>query len=146
MSRRTVIDEGDPGRFELPDDNTAPARARSHTRLVLGRWSLPRVVEPLVLVVSELVTNAVRHGRPPAAMWLRRAGRGVRVDVHDESSAVGPANSAGRWDHRAELDAEGGRGLSLIDAASVDHGVDQVPDDGKQVWAVVEPEAEESKG
>ena len=144
-SKGTVSDEGHPGRFELPDDNTAPALARSHTRLVLGRWSLPRVVEPLVLVVSELVTNAVRHGRPPVAMWLRRAGRGVRVDVHDESSAVGPADGGGGWDS-ADLDAEGGRGLPLIDAASVDHGVDQVPDDGKQVWAVVEPEAEESKG
>ena len=143
MSEGTVSAEGDPGRFELTDDYSAPAQARSHTRLVLGRWSLPGVVEPLVLVVSELVTNAVRHGRPPVALWLRRVGGGVRVDVHDESSAVGPAEGTSGW-VRADLDAEGGRGLPLIDALSVDHGVDQVPHDGKQVWAVVEPEVETS--
>ena len=134
-----VSEEGDPARLELPDDNTAPALARSHTRRVLSRWSLPGVVEPLLLVVSELVTNAVRHGRPPVALRLRREGRGVRVDVHDESSAVGPAHGAGD-SVRADHAAEGGRGLPLIDAVTVDHGVDQVADDGKEVWAVVEPE------
>jgi anti-sigma regulatory factor (Ser/Thr protein kinase) len=142
VSQRTVGEQGNLGRLELPDDNTAPGLARSHTRAVLGRWSLPGVLEPLLLVVSELVSNAVRHGRPPVGLWLRRVGRGVRVDVHDESSEF----DAGRAGDsvRRDLDAEGGRGLSLIDALSVDHGVDQILHDGKHVWAVVEPEAEAS--
>ena len=140
VSAREVSDGGDSGPFELPDDTTAPGLARAHTRRVLGRWPLPGVVEPLVLVVSELVTNAVRHGRPPVALWLRREGRGVRVDVHDESSAVGPVEGASPR-VRADLDDEGGRGLPLIYAVSADHGVDQIPEDGKRVWAVVEPAA-----
>lgn len=135
-----VTEQGNPGRFELPDDNTAPSLARSHTRVMLGRWSLPGVVEPLLLVVSELVSNAVRHGRPPVELLLRRVGRGVRVDVHDESPAFGgwPASDS-VFGH---LDAGGGRGLLIIDAVTLDHGVDQIPDDGKRVWAVVEPEGE----
>jgi anti-sigma regulatory factor (Ser/Thr protein kinase) len=135
MSDGTVSDD-----FEVPNDVNAAAQARSHTRLVLSRWSVPGVIEPLVLVVSELVTNAVRHGRPPVQLLLRRVGRGVRVDVHDESPAFRPAESARDW-APAALEAEGGRGLPLIDNVSVDHGVDQIPDDGKRVWAVVDPEA-----
>ena len=140
MSEGTVSEQGGPGRLELPDDSTAPALARSHTRLVLGRWSLPAVLEPLLLVVSELVSNAVRHGRPPVELMLRRVGRGVRVDVHDESSAFGAgrASDAVRGAH----DTEGGRGLTLINALSVDHGVDHIPHDGTRVWAIVEPEVE----
>jgi two-component sensor histidine kinase len=38
------------------------------------------VLEPLLLVVSELVGNAVRHGRPPVQMLLRKTARGVRVE------------------------------------------------------------------
>ncbi len=144
MSDGTVSDERDSGRFALPDDTTAPAKARAYTRVVLGGWSLPNVVEPLVLVVSELVTNAVRHGRPPVELLLRRVGRGVRVDVHDESSAFTPAESARDWVCADDLDAEGSRGLPLVAAASADHGVDQIADDGKRVWAVVDPEVDES--
>jgi anti-sigma regulatory factor (Ser/Thr protein kinase) len=136
MSDGTVSDD-----YEVPDDVGAAAQARAHTRQVLGRWSVPGVVEPVVLVVSELVTNAVRHGRPPVELLLRRVGRGVRVDVRDESPAFRPAKRA-RDVAPADLEAEGGRGLPIIDAVSVDHGVDQIPDDGKKVWAVVDPEAE----
>jgi anti-sigma regulatory factor (Ser/Thr protein kinase) len=136
MSEGTVSDD-----FEVPDDVTAVAQARSHTRLVLSRWSVPGVVEPLLLVVSELVTNAVRHGRPPVELLLRRVGRGVRVDVHDESPAFRPTEPAGDC-AGTDFEAEGGRGLPLVDAVSVDHGVDQIPDDGKRVWAVVDPESE----
>lgn len=140
MSEGTVSEQGSPGRLGLPDDSTAPAVARSHTRVVLGRWSLPAVLEPLLVVVSELVSNAVRHGRPPVELLLRRVGRGVRVDVHDESSAFGAGRASDSV--RGAQDAEGGRGLTLINALSVDHGVDQILDDGKRVWAVVEPEAD----
>lgn len=86
-------------------------------------------------MVSELVGNAVRHGRPPVNLRLRRAGRGVQVDVHDEDSsapAVAPATS----------EAESGRGLLLVDAVAADSGVAQIEGDGKVVWARVEPEPE----
>jgi anti-sigma regulatory factor (Ser/Thr protein kinase) len=119
--------------------------ARDHARQILARWSLPAAVEPLTLVVSELVGNAVRYGRPPFELLLRRVGRGVRVDVHDEAPGFGPVRTAGEMT-QADPAAEGGRGLPIIHAVSVDHGVDQIPDDGKRVWAVVDPEIKTPEG
>ena len=119
---------------ELPPDTTAPAVARARTRTVLGTWRLGAVLEPLLLVVSELVGNAVRHGRPPVQMLLRRTPRGVRVEVHDEradSSANTPAELPG-------ADAESGRGLFLVEAVSSETGVEDLPGDGKVVWATLE--------
>lgn len=119
----------------LPPDVSAAARARSAARETAGGWRLPRVVEPLQLVVSELVANAVRHGRPPVQMWLRRAGRGVRVDVRDESPVAAPGRVT-----LSGPDAESGRGLYLVDAVSTETGVEQVPGDGKVTWARVDPD------
>ncbi|MDX6197872.1 MAG: hypothetical protein QOJ79_1023 [Actinomycetota bacterium] len=119
--------------MELPPDLTAAREARAATRRVLPRWSLGALLEPVLLVVSELVGNAVRHGRPPVGLRLRKAGRGVRVDVHDESAGA-PAAA------HATGDAESGRGLLLVDAVAAESGVEQIEGDGKVVWARVEPE------
>jgi anti-sigma regulatory factor (Ser/Thr protein kinase) len=125
--------EGGDVQVELPSDLTAARTARAATRRVLPRWRLGALLDPVLLVVSELVGNAVRHGRPPVDMRLRRSGRGVRVDVHDEEKSP-PA--------RAQLsqDAESGRGLLLVDAYASDSGVEQIEGDGKVVWARVDPE------
>jgi anti-sigma regulatory factor (Ser/Thr protein kinase) len=119
---------------ELPADLTAPREARAAARTVLSRWRLGAILDPVLLVVSELVGNAVRHGRPPVGMVLRRAGRGVRVDVHDEEVAA-PRR------HEPVDEAESGRGLVLIDAVAAESGVEQIAGDGKVVWARVDPEA-----
>jgi anti-sigma regulatory factor (Ser/Thr protein kinase) len=129
---------------ELPQDQTAPAAARAGARNVLGAWRLPRLLDPLQLVVSELVGNAVRHGRPPVAMLLRRTRGGVRVEVHDEEPMPAPAGAG-----LPAEDAESGRGLFLVEAVSTDTGVEQVPGDGKVVWATVadeEPPADDRSG
>ena len=129
-----------PVQVALPPDTTAPAVARRRTRAVLNTWRVPGVLEPLLLVVSELVGNAVRHGRPPVAMLLRRTPRGVRVEVHDERSEATPSAAA-----LSGADAESGRGLFLVDAVSAETGVEQVPGDGKVVWATLEPEDETAR-
>lgn len=102
---------------------------------MLPRWRLAALLEPVLLVVSELVGNAVRHGRPPVGMRLRKAGRGVRVDVHDEDSSSPAATTA-------ESGAESGRGLFLVDAVASESGVELIEGDGKVVWARVDPEAD----
>ena len=119
---------------ELPDDDTAASVARAQTRSVLRSWRLPGLLDPLLLVVSELVGNAVRHGSAPVRMLLRRTGLGVRVEVHDDAAAAAPAGSS----ELPDLDAESGRGLFLVDAVATDTGVQQIPDDGKVVWATLE--------
>jgi hypothetical protein len=119
----------------LPPDLTAAREARAATKRVLPKWRLGGLLDPVLLVVSELVGNAVRHGKPPVDLRLRQAGRGVRVDVHDEDAATpSPADAAS--------EAESGRGLLLVDAVAVESGVEQIEGDGKVVWARVEPEAE----
>ena len=137
--------------FPLPADATAAGAARAHVRRLLDNWSLGSLVEPLTLVVSELAANAARYGRPPLLLLLRRLGSGVRVDVHDESREFRPrfpdpttfsGNIESGTSPAAASNAatEGGRGLSLVQAVSSAAGIERIPDDGKRVWAVVEPE------
>ena len=136
--RPTVTNDVAPGevQVELPPDLTAAREARAATKRILPRWALGALLDPVLLVVSELVGNAVRHGRPPVDMRLRKAGRGVRVDVHDED-ATAPSVT------HAAAEAESGRGLFLVDAVAAESGVEQVEGDGKVVWARVEPESHE---
>jgi anti-sigma regulatory factor (Ser/Thr protein kinase) len=132
-------------RYDLPDDASAAGMARVKARRFVGRVRMEAVVEPLTLIVSELVSNAVRHGKPPIQLLLQRVGRGVRVDVHDEAPEAGPANDL---DGPATLPgpyAEGGRGRFLVDALSSRHGVMEIPDDGKEVWAVIEPDRSQDR-
>jgi anti-sigma regulatory factor (Ser/Thr protein kinase) len=130
-----VTDERAAGevQVELPPDLTAAREARAATKRVLPRWALGGLLEPVLLVVSELVGNAVRHGRPPVDLRLRKHGTGVRVAVHDEDSSAPSASVA-------SSDAESGRGLLLVDAVAAETGVEQIEGDGKVVWAHVEPE------
>ena len=123
-----------PVQVELPPDMSAASVARERTRGALRTWRLPNLLDPLLLVVSELVGNAVRHGRPPVAMLLKRTGPGVRVEVHDERAGTGSSAEATLPD----VQAESGRGMYLVQAVSSETGVEQVEGDGKVVWATVE--------
>ena len=125
-------------RYHLPNDVSAAGIARDQARRFVRRLRLEAVVEPLTLVVSELVSNAVRHGKPPVQLLLRRVGGGVRVEVHDEEPGDGSVRGASGPVPLPDLDAQGGRGQFLVDALSARHGVTEIPDDGKDVWAVVE--------
>jgi len=136
MARRETEQGEDRQTFTLPPDASAVGVARAHTRRLVNRWALLKALEPLVLVVSELVGNAVRHGRPPFQLRLRRTGREVRVDVHDEAADSAPDLS--RPATAGDPAAESGRGLFLVEAVSSDVGVDQIPGDGKCVWAIVD--------
>lgn len=99
-------------------------------RSALLAWRLPALVETVVLAVSELVTNALIHGRPPVALTLRRSAGEVRIGVHDNSPAepiVAGAEQSG--------DATSGRGLGIVAELADTVGCEQVPDDGKIVYA-----------
>ncbi|MFI9155872.1 ATP-binding protein [Streptomyces sp. NPDC053367] len=77
---------------------TSAAAARRYVRtLVEERWRGPsgpaaeESVTDLLLVVSELVTNAIRHGGGLARFEASLATEGVRLGVHDHSDAMPPA-------------------------------------------------------
>ncbi len=113
----------------LSGDDRAPGQARRAVRAVLERWHLPTLVDAVVLAVSELVTNAVRHGRPPVDLTVSRGADVVLVQVHDEDAAELPQVAP------ADPFAESGRGLDIVAAVSRTCGVSQVPDDGKIAFA-----------
>ncbi|HTQ94033.1 MAG TPA: ATP-binding protein [Streptosporangiaceae bacterium] len=120
---------------------TAPPCARLHARAVLAEWGLGSVSEAAELIVSELVTNAVRisadaqrqHGGeagvPVVIVRLAAGWDRVLVEVWD-SFTGGPLIGRGR------LDDESGRGLLLVEAVCDRWGWRPVRGrPGKVVWA-----------
>ncbi|MBT2418980.1 ATP-binding protein [Streptomyces sp. ISL-22] len=91
--RRPARDSGTARTRSVPI--TSAAAARSYVRAVVGdHWHAPagpageRAVTDLLLVVSELVTNAIRHGGGLAGFEVDLLPEGVRLSVHDYSDAV----------------------------------------------------------
>ena len=116
--------------MSLPDDAGAPGQARRVVREALTEWGLAHLVDDAELVVSELVTNAWRHGLPPVLLELRHSGTALRLDVTDRRPAT-----ARRELVVASQDDESGRGQGIVTAASDDDGVDVSPTAGKRVYA-----------
>lgn len=119
----------------LPANLTAPALARGEVRCWLAGRGQGALLDRALLIVSELVTNAVRYARPPYRLSLRSCTRGVAVGVQDGTGA-GPR--AGRDD---DPDAESGRGMLLVHAFADETGT-RATREGKVVWAVLRHEPE----
>lgn len=119
-------------RIELPQSPTAARDARRIVREYLASWSLDGVVDDVLLLLSEVVTNAVHHGRSDIGVTLLVRHGVVRVEVWDASAAM-PAQRA------MSNDALQGRGLGIVAAVASRWGVEPVPGDGKKVWFEVTP-------
>jgi anti-sigma regulatory factor (Ser/Thr protein kinase) len=118
----------------LPHRPRSVGRARQFVAHHLDAWGLPQLTETAELIVSELVTNAVTHARPPygrlIATRFERLESGVRIEVHD-------ANDSKPERREASAEAESGRGLALVDALTGGNwGVSDRNGPGKMVWAV----------
>jgi anti-sigma regulatory factor (Ser/Thr protein kinase) len=115
--------------FYLSNDDRAPGEARRAVRTTFTQWRLPSVVNNAVVAVSELVTNAVRHGLPPVHLLLRRRPGQVRMEVDDARPELLVAQVT------PDLLAESGRGLAIVDELADDSGSQRIPGDGKSVFA-----------
>lgn len=104
--------------------------ARAQLRKSLARWGMAELEFAAVVVLSELVTNAVVHARvPPGREVLTRfvpLEDGVRIEVHDASD---------EWPVPRVPDEAGGYGLALVAELSSDWGVEKRRGIGKCVWA-----------
>ncbi|MDX2824361.1 ATP-binding protein [Streptomyces ipomoeae] len=105
------------------------AALRRIMRLHLGVWGLHEVSDAAQLCVSELVSNVVTHvgHGTPVTLAVSMSGTYLRIEVHDPDTRALPTLMA------ADSDAEGGRGMALIDAVADRWGV-QLRDDRKVTW------------
>lgn len=149
-------------RQALEYDVTAPAMARRAAEAFLDQSTGQLTGQPtgqsaisaanrrkLVLVVSELVTNAVQHGGPPIELWLTQNGDRVSVEVRDSgplpdlaalsashalsnaTTGTSPGPPTGTGDPSL-----GGRGLMIVDQLA-DHWGARAHDGGKTIWCDV---------
>jgi anti-sigma regulatory factor (Ser/Thr protein kinase) len=103
-------DEAEPLRLALRADDQAPGHARALARRLEGHCTAEAMTD-LELVVSELVTNAVMHGRGAVEVLLEPL-RGGRVRGHVADQGDAPVAL------RPRADDTGGMGLRLVDAVA----------------------------
>ncbi|GGY39383.1 ATPase [Streptomyces djakartensis] len=129
-------------RFELAAHPGSPARARRLTRARLAGWSVCEdTCDSAVLVVSELVTNAIVHTASTHIVCELHDGDGlVRIAVRDEGCAPGQPHAAAR----TRPEEEHGRGLLLVDALCDAWGA-QEQGPGLLVWAELPRTADTSR-
>ncbi|MFF5536372.1 SpoIIE family protein phosphatase [Streptomyces cinerochromogenes] len=135
LARAHALPEDRVASWEFPSDPAAVARARALTRAQLAAWGMSELDFNTGLVVSELVTNAVRYGGPgPVGLRLLR-GDSLICEVSDGS------NTSPRI-RRAATTEEGGRGLFLVAQFTKSWGARYMPQ-GKTVWAEQIPQPEQ---
>ncbi|MFF4346398.1 ATP-binding protein [Streptomyces sp. NPDC001530] len=102
---------------------------RRIVRSLLEEWDVAELTDAVELGVTELVANVVRHvpDRRCAVLVLRQAS-GVRVEVADGCRQLPCVPD------ELSPEAEGGRGLALLEAVVDKWGVDPGPERGKTVW------------
>ncbi|MFJ8392810.1 SpoIIE family protein phosphatase [Streptomyces sp. NPDC094144] len=109
----------------LEPEDSAPGRARRLARRALSRWGLEDLSDSVELLVSEVVTNAVRYAERPVTLRLLRTDI-LRCEVGDDSPQLPRQRRARDMD-------EGGRGLFLVNRLARRWGATRLST-GKVVW------------
>ena len=130
--------------LELGALDTAPGSARWHVVNVLAEWAMRDFTEAVRLVVSELITNAVRATRqvrwdgnqphtPSVRLWMLGRPGAIVILAWDGVSRAPVPRDAGP-------DDESGRGLGIVGELSARWDCYQppAPADGKITWALVD--------
>lgn len=112
--------------WPLSRELTSARRARRLVTAQLDEWNLEDLADTAELLVSELVTNALRHTRGPLRLNLCVRGSRLRCEVEDTDPA-GPVRRV------VDADAEGGRGTELLDLLAEAWGSTRMPT-GKTMW------------
>ncbi|WP_107101013.1 ATP-binding SpoIIE family protein phosphatase [Streptomyces graminilatus] len=109
----------------LDPEDAAPGRARRLARRALSRWGLEELTDSVELLVSEVVTNAVRYATKPITLRLLRTDV-LRCEVGDDVPQLPRLRQARATD-------EGGRGLYLVNRLARRWGATRLST-GKVVW------------
>ena len=113
----------------LPDGPEGASFARRAMKRAAVLWKLDRdTTETALLLVSELATNAIRHGAPPVRMSLRLEQDRLRVEVTDSSPSLPELG-------HPSPDQTSGRGLQIVQQLAAKWGARALPRRvGKTVW------------
>ena len=133
MPKPELEPEPEPWEYALhiPHDARAVTVCRRTVRLILTLHGLIRLADVAELLAAELVSNAVRHTKGPAALRLHWRDGVLRIGAWDASPEPPPYELA------LAPDAEAGRGLGLVRACADNwgwHPLRQGGDTGKYVW------------
>jgi serine phosphatase RsbU (regulator of sigma subunit)/PAS domain-containing protein/anti-sigma regulatory factor (Ser/Thr protein kinase) len=107
VARPLLLDPSQVADWEVPNDPSAVAGVRADATRRLKSWGLEDVAFTTELVISELVTNAIRYGNDPIRLRLLRDRNSLICEVADGSSTSPHLRRAATTD-------EGGRGLFLV--------------------------------
>ncbi|MFC9116531.1 MULTISPECIES: SpoIIE family protein phosphatase [Streptomyces] len=113
--------------WDIPADPALVAPIRKQVLDQLADWSLTDASFTAELVVSELVTNAIRYGAPPIRLRLIHDASTLICEVSDTSHTAPHLRRAKTWD-------EGGRGLLLVAQLTQRWGTRHTAE-GKTIWA-----------
>ncbi|MFF3334661.1 SpoIIE family protein phosphatase [Streptomyces sp. NPDC002888] len=126
LARTHALDAAHVAAWDVPPEPSAVAELRGKAGQQLLEWGLEEATFVTELVVSELVTNAIRYGRPPIELRLI-LDRNLICEVSDASSTSPHLR-------RARVFDEGGRGLLLVAQLSRNWGTRHTYR-GKTIWA-----------
>ncbi|MFE9774828.1 SpoIIE family protein phosphatase [Streptomyces sp. NPDC005931] len=129
VARTRALDTNHVATWDLASDPAAVAGARAEVLARLGSWHLQELAFTAELVVSELITNAIRYGQPPIRLRL----------IHETTLICEVSDSSSTAPHlrRARTYDEGGRGLLLVAQFARRWGTRHHAD-GKTIWAEIE--------
>ncbi|MFJ9098629.1 SpoIIE family protein phosphatase [Streptomyces sp. NPDC102405] len=126
VARTRVLDADHVATLDLPSDPAVVSDARKFTSDLLAAWGLEEMAFTTELMVSELVTNAIRYGKSPVQLRMILQST-LTCEVSDASSTAPHLR-------RAQVFDEGGRGLLLV-AALAHHWGTRHNREGKVIWA-----------
>ncbi|MFG3097540.1 SpoIIE family protein phosphatase [Streptomyces sp. NPDC048202] len=126
VAETRVLGADQVARWEVPADPAAVSEIRAKVTRRLADWDLEELTFTTELILSELVTNAIRYGRGPIGVRLLR-GRALICEVSDGTTTSPHLRYAASTD-------EGGRGLFLVAQLSDRWGTRYTPT-GKIIWA-----------
>jgi anti-sigma regulatory factor (Ser/Thr protein kinase) len=125
--RTHALDTHTVAAWDLPADPASVSRARTHITEKLAAWGLTDAAPTTELIVSELVTNAIRHAEPPIQLRLIHHAGSLVCEVADGSSTSPHLRRACTFD-------ESGRGLFIIAQLAERWGT-RHNHHGKTIWA-----------
>ncbi|CAM5443789.1 MULTISPECIES: SpoIIE family protein phosphatase/ATP-binding protein [Streptomyces] len=125
VARTRLLPSDRTASWDVPDEASAVARVRAAAARTLEKWGLEEEAFTTELILSELVTNALRHATGPIRVRLIRD-LTLICEVSDGSSTAPHLRSAATTD-------EGGRGLFLV-AQFADRWGTRYTADGKVIW------------